>query len=164
MIERHRLWTQVETVFHEGGPVPDKPQKKGALAIVLTNPFAGRYEEHLLDFMEELKPLGVELAQQLVDAMGCTVDQIEGYGKGAIVGANGELEHGALWHVPGGYGMRQILGYQEGKAGGGASSVDQESRWARHPTRCTDYSYQRELCSGPFRRDGSGHSGPPACR
>ena len=123
MIERHRLWTQVETVFHEGGPVPDKPQKKGALAIVLTNPFAGRYEEHLLDFMEELKPLGVELAQQLVDAMGCTVDQIEGYGKGAIVGANGELEHGALWHVPGGYGMRQILGYQEGKAGGGAQAI-----------------------------------------
>jgi hypothetical protein len=36
--------------------------------------------------------------------------QIEGYGKGAIVGAAGELEHGALWHVPGGYAMRELLG------------------------------------------------------
>ncbi len=35
---------------------------------------------------------------------------IEGYGKGAIVGAGGELEHGALWHAPGGYGMRELLG------------------------------------------------------
>ena len=35
---------------------------------------------------------------------------IEGYGKGAIVGAAGEIEHGALWHAPGGYGMREVLG------------------------------------------------------
>ena len=35
---------------------------------------------------------------------------IEGYGKGAIVGGDGELEHGALWHVPGGYAMREVLG------------------------------------------------------
>jgi hypothetical protein len=35
---------------------------------------------------------------------------IEGYGKGAIVGAGGELEHGALWHVPGGYAMREVVG------------------------------------------------------
>ena len=34
---------------------------------------------------------------------------IQGYGKGAIVGAAGELEHGALWHVPGGYAMRQLI-------------------------------------------------------
>ena len=36
----------------------------------------------------------------------------EGYGKGAIVGAAGELEHGALWHVPGGYAMRELLGWK----------------------------------------------------
>jgi len=35
---------------------------------------------------------------------------VEGFGKGAIVGSAGELEHGALWHVPGGYAMRQLLG------------------------------------------------------
>ena len=37
-------------------------------------------------------------------------ESIDGYGKGAIVGAAGELEHGALWHVPGGYAMRERLG------------------------------------------------------
>jgi hypothetical protein len=36
-------------------------------------------------------------------------DQIEGYGKGSLVGADGELEHGALWHAPGGYAMRELL-------------------------------------------------------
>ena len=35
---------------------------------------------------------------------------VEGYGKGAIVGEAGELEHGALWHAPGGYAMRELLG------------------------------------------------------
>jgi hypothetical protein len=49
------------------------------------------------------------LAQRLVDALG-GIDKVQGYGKGAIVGASGELEHGALWHVPGGYAMREVLG------------------------------------------------------
>jgi hypothetical protein len=40
------------------------------------------------------------------------VERIQGYGKGAIVGAAGELEHGALWHVPGGYAMRALLGWK----------------------------------------------------
>jgi hypothetical protein len=40
------------------------------------------------------------------------VERVESYGKGAIVGAAGELEHGALWHVPGGYAMRELLGWK----------------------------------------------------
>jgi hypothetical protein len=44
--------------------------------------------------------------------MDVPVERIEGYGKGAIVGAAGELEHGALWHVPGGYAMRELLGWK----------------------------------------------------
>jgi hypothetical protein len=35
---------------------------------------------------------------------------VETYGKGTIVGADGEIEHGAFWHVPGGYAMREVLG------------------------------------------------------
>jgi hypothetical protein len=50
------------------------------------------------------------MAKDLIAAMGGNAKAIEGYGKGAIVGAGGELEHGALWHVPGGYGMREMLG------------------------------------------------------
>ena len=60
--------------------------------------------------MEDLKPLGLEMARRLVDALGGDPKAVEGYGKGAIVGAAGELEHGALWHVPGGYAMREVLG------------------------------------------------------
>jgi hypothetical protein len=59
--------------------------------------------------MDDLKPLGLQMAQRLVKALG-GVQQVQGYGKGAIVGGAGELEHGALWHVPGGYAMREVLG------------------------------------------------------
>ena len=44
--------------------------------------------------------------------MDVPVERIEGYGKGAVIGAAGELEHGALWHVPGGYAMRELLGWK----------------------------------------------------
>jgi hypothetical protein len=50
------------------------------------------------------------MAKRLVDALGGDPSAIEGYGKGAIVGTAGELEHGGLWHVPGGYAMREALG------------------------------------------------------
>lgn len=99
----------VEEVFHEGGPVANVPQKKGACLAVIANPFAGRYEPEIAGFMDDLKPLGVAMAHKLIEALGGP-DLIEGYGKGAIVGVNGEFEHGALWHVPGGYAMREALG------------------------------------------------------
>ena len=51
--------------------------------------------------MEALNDLGVEMAGRLVTMLGGDPKAVEGYGKGAIVGAAGELEHGALWHVPG---------------------------------------------------------------
>jgi hypothetical protein len=109
MIELRRVFTQVETIFHEFGPLPARPQVKGAIAAVLANPFAGRYVADIAPWMEALKPLGVTLARQLVEAIGLGPKSIEGYGKGAIVGAAGEIEHGALWHVPGGYAMREVL-------------------------------------------------------
>ena len=59
--------------------------------------------------MNDLKPLGLEMAKLLVTELGGDAKVVEGYGKAAIVGANGELEHGALWHVPGGYAMRENL-------------------------------------------------------
>lgn len=100
----------LEEIFHEGGPIAATPPQRGAILAVLQNPFAGRYEEDIAGFMDDLKPLGLMMASQLVDALGGDPTLIEGYGKGAIVGAAGELEHGALWHVPGGYAMREVLG------------------------------------------------------
>lgn len=100
----------VEEIFHEGGPAAAVPLKRGAALAVIANPYAGRYVEDIQGFMEDLKPFGLQMAQRLLAAMGGDAKAIQGYGKGAIVGAAGELEHGALWHVPGGYAMRELLG------------------------------------------------------
>lgn len=107
LIVRKRLLT-VEEIYHEGGPVAESPLKRGAAIAVLTNPFAGYYEPEIQGFMDDLRPLGLDMAQQLAEALG-GADKIEGYGKGSLVGAGGELEHGALWHAPGGYAMREVL-------------------------------------------------------
>jgi hypothetical protein len=99
----------VEEIHHEGGPVAARPLRRAAALAVVGNPFAGRYEPDIAGSMQALEPLGRELAARLVDALGGP-GRVEGYGKGAIVGVDGELEHGALWHVPGGYAMRDALG------------------------------------------------------
>jgi hypothetical protein len=94
-----------EEIFHEGGPVPATPLRRAAALAIIENPFAGRYEPDIQWFMEDLKPLDLQMATRLVEILG-GADQIEGYGKGAIVGEAGALEHGALWHAPGGYATR----------------------------------------------------------
>ncbi len=107
-----RVFTQVEDIFHEFGPPPAQPLRRGVAVAVIRNPFAGRFEADISVYMDELKPLGLELARRLLAALRVTPAAIQGYGKAAIVGASGELEHGALWHVPGGYAMREVLGWQ----------------------------------------------------
>ena len=102
--------TCVEEIFHEGGPRADKPLRRAAVLAVIRNPFAGKYVASIESYMDDLKPLGLEMARNLVAALGGSREAIEGYGKGAIVGSAGEIEHGALWHVPGGYAMREVLG------------------------------------------------------
>ena len=110
MIQVRAVFTQVEEIFHEFGPPAARPLKRGAVCAVLTNPFAGRYEPNILPMMEALNPLGLDMSRRLIAALGVSPREIEGYGKGAIIGSAGELEHGALWHVPGGYAMREVLG------------------------------------------------------
>jgi Amino acid synthesis len=100
----------VEEIFHEGGPLSPTPLRRAAALAVIHNPFAGRYVEEISGFMDDLKPLGLAMAKSLISALGGDPEKIEGFGKGAIIGSAGELEHGALWHVPGGYAMRQLLG------------------------------------------------------
>ncbi|HWK67722.1 MAG TPA: amino acid synthesis family protein [Rhizobiaceae bacterium] len=99
-----------EEILHEGGPVAQQPRRRAAAMALVGNPFAGRYVEELQAAMDDLKPLGLMLTDRLIDALGGDVSAIDSYGKGAIVGTAGELEHGALWHVPGGYAMRERLG------------------------------------------------------
>ena len=98
----------VEETWHERGPRLAQPLRIAVGAAVIKNPFAGRYEADLLPFMAELRQLGTLLSKAMIERLGA--GKVEAYGKGAIVGEDGELEHGALWHEAGGWAMRAELG------------------------------------------------------
>lgn len=108
VIVRKSLIT-IDDIFHEGGPPASAPLRRGAISSVIVNPYAGRYVESITGFIDDLRPLGLQMARDLLRALGGDASVVEGYGKGAIVGEAGELEHGALWHAPGGYSMRDQL-------------------------------------------------------
>jgi Amino acid synthesis len=108
LIEIRKRSLVLETQYHERGPTLEAPLKLAAACAVIRNPYAGRYEADLLPFMAELRSLGTLLATELVNTLGAK--NVEVYGKGAIVGTNGELEHGAVWHEAGGWAMRAVLG------------------------------------------------------
>ncbi|CAN7602999.1 amino acid synthesis family protein [Variovorax sp. LjRoot290] len=108
LIEIRKRSLTIETIHHEGGPPVDEPLKLAAACAVIRNPYAGRYEPDLMPFMAELRTLGTSLATELVEVLGR--DKVEVYSKAAIVGVNGELEHGAVWHEAGGWAMRSVLG------------------------------------------------------
>jgi hypothetical protein len=124
-----RISVLTEEILHEGGPAPAEPRRRAAAMALVRNPFAGKYVEELQPGMEALKPLGLMLTDRLIAALG-GIGAIDGYGKGAIVGTAGEIEHGALWHVPGGYAMRDRLGKAKAivpsamKVGAFGSSLD----------------------------------------
>tara|TARA_B100000686_G_C16620939_1_gene879185 strand:+ start:210 stop:839 length:630 start_codon:yes stop_codon:yes gene_type:complete len=108
LVKVRKFVLHVEEVLHEFGPAADTPQLKGYVAAVTNNPYAGKFVEDILPLMEQLKPMGLEMAKKLMSVLG-GAENIVAYGKAAIVGENGELEHAALWHEPGGYGMRQLM-------------------------------------------------------
>jgi hypothetical protein len=99
----------IETVWHERGPRLAEPLLVGTSIAVIRNPFAGRYEPDLMPFQASLRELGRELAATLIARMG-GAEGIEAYGKGIVVGSDGELEHGAVWHEAGGWAVREALG------------------------------------------------------
>ena len=147
-VEVRKRVTLVEEIFHEGGPVAKSPYRRAAILAVVKNPFAGRYVEEIVGFSDDLKPLGLDMAKALIAALGGDAKAIQGYGKGAIVGAAGEIEHGALWHAPGGYAMREALG--------GAMAIVPSAKkvgGARRAPRRADHPYQCVIRAQPFRRD-----------
>ena len=109
-VDVRKIVVAVEDIRHDGGPPLSEPVRKGYVACVIANPFAGRYEPDIQGFMDDLKPMGLDCSNRLIAALGGDVGVVEAYGKGSLVGVNGEIEHGALWHVPGGYAMRELLG------------------------------------------------------
>ncbi len=109
-ISVRKICLGVDEVRHDGGPPLARPILKGWIGAVVANPYAGRYVDDITPMMDAMKPLGLECAKRLLAALGNDPHRVEAYGKGVIVGAAGEIEHSALWHVPGGYGMREVLG------------------------------------------------------
>ena len=67
---------------------------------VIANPYAGRHVADIQPMMKALEPLAVDLTERVMKLLGAKGSELEAYGKGAIVGLAGELEHAALWHQP----------------------------------------------------------------
>ncbi|WP_404380521.1 amino acid synthesis family protein [Caenispirillum salinarum] len=90
-----KLMVVVDEIHQEMGRPIDPPTRRAAAVAVIRNPFAGRYEEDLTPLMDIGAELGALLGHRCVEALGIRPDQAESYGKAALVGENGELEHAA---------------------------------------------------------------------
>ena len=88
-----KMMTVTDEIHREMGREINPPTRRAAAIAVIENPFAGRYVEDLSDLMEIGVELGGLLGERAVAALGITPTQAESYGKAAMVGENGELEH-----------------------------------------------------------------------
>ncbi len=90
-----KLATFVEETHLEAGQAIAPPTRKAAAIAVVTNPFAGRHQPDLTELVTLGEQLGGMLGQRAVAALGIAPGQAQSYGKAAIVGEDGELEHAA---------------------------------------------------------------------
>jgi len=101
----------VDETLTEMGRAVTPPTRRAAAIAVIENPFAGRYVEDLSELIAIGEELGALLTQKAVDALGIEGAKAESYGKAALVGENGELEHAAaLLHPKMGAPVRKVLG------------------------------------------------------
>ncbi len=94
-MEVRKYVTIVEVIRSEGRRHVDPPAKRAAAIAVIKNPFAGEFVEDLNPLMDVGEELGGILGKMAVDALGIVPENAESYGKAAIVGLKGELEHAA---------------------------------------------------------------------
>ena len=90
-----KLIVSVEETHREMGRGIDPPTRKALAVAVIENPFAGRYVENLDELTAVGEFLGELLGRRCVEALGIAPGQAQSYGKAAIVGEAGELEHAA---------------------------------------------------------------------
>jgi hypothetical protein len=90
-----KIVTVVEETRTEMGQTIEPPTRRAAAIAVIENPFAGRYVEDLEPLMKIGAELGGLLGEKCVAALGIAPGAAESYGKAAMVGENGELEHAA---------------------------------------------------------------------
>ena len=107
--EIRKVVTHVEEIRYEGFKALEKSIKRCYVAAIIKNPFAGRYVEDLGELTEVGEYLGGYLSEIAVKVL--EGDPIHNYGKGAIIGLDGELEHGAaILHPKLGKPMRAAIG------------------------------------------------------
>ena len=90
-----KLVTVTDEIHREMGRVIDPPTRRAAAIAVIENPFAGRYVEDLSELIDLGAELGTLLGDRAVAALGIMPGAVESYGKAALVGVDGELEHAA---------------------------------------------------------------------
>lgn len=99
-LEVRKMYTIVDETWADGERSLEKPHRKAAAVAVFKNPYAGKYQEDLTLLYTWSEELGVILTEKAVSALGIEPEEVESYGKGAIVGENGELEHCAAMMHP----------------------------------------------------------------
>jgi hypothetical protein len=90
-----KLVVQVDEVRVEMGRPVDPPTRRALAIAVIDNPCAGRFQEDLSELIDIGEELGGLLGERCVQALGISPAQAESYGKAAIVGERGEIEHAA---------------------------------------------------------------------
>lgn len=95
MTKIRKIAVFIEETRIEAGREISPPTRKAVAVAVIENPFAGRYVEDLGELMDTGAELGALLGERCVQALGIAPEQVESYGKSAMVGENGELEHAA---------------------------------------------------------------------
>lgn len=123
-----RTWLGVsQETLHDGGPVQQEPLRKAAAVAIVRNPYAGRYSADLDELIEPSGALAVELVERAKSILGV---EAHSCGKGAVVGVDGEQEHGvALLTTPFGDAMRAGIGgstwvTSTTKMGGPGTTID----------------------------------------
>ncbi len=130
-MEIRKIITVLDETHSEAGQVVSPPARKAAAVAVIKNPYAGQYVDDLSLLMDYGEQLGAMLGERAVDALGIPKEKAENYGKGAIVGLDGELEHlHAILHPKLGKPLRDQVGGGKaiipstGKRGTAGTSLD----------------------------------------
>ena len=106
-----KLVTTVDEIYSEMGKTISPPTRRAAAIAIIQNPFAEFYQEDLEDLMSIGEQLGSLLGKRCIEALGIEPSEAESYGKAALIGENGELEHGAaLLHPRMGAPLRREVG------------------------------------------------------
>lgn len=130
-MEIRKIITVVEEIHSEANKAVSPPARKAAAVAVIRNPYAGRYVDDLSLLIDYGEQLGAMLGERAVTALGIPKEKAENYGKGAIVGLDGELEHlHAILHPKLGKPLRDQVGGgkaiipSSGKQGTAGTSLD----------------------------------------